>query len=116
MGRAFRCGSLTNSIRIRLATLGSFGKWAVRHGRLQTNPLDELTRPPRKKRLPAVPKWEAIEKGVTGCAKLRDPAILALLWSAPHFSAHREELSVRCSARYSAGLRIPSAECGAWVL
>jgi len=38
------------------------------------------------------------------------------LWSAPHFSAHREELSVSCSARYSAGLRIPSAECGARVL
>lgn len=45
-----------------------------------------------------------------------DLAIPPDQWSAPHFSAHREELSVSCSARYSAGLRIPSAECGAWVL
>jgi hypothetical protein len=36
-------------------------------------------------------------------------------WNAPHFAAHREELRVT-SARYSAGLRIPSAEWGAWVL
>jgi integrase/recombinase XerC len=69
----------TNSIRVRLATLGSFGKWAVRHGRLQTNPLDQLTRPRRKKRLPAVPKWETIEKMLAGCARPRDRAILALL-------------------------------------
>jgi integrase/recombinase XerC len=69
----------TNSIRVRLATLGSFGKWAVRYGRLQTNPLDQLTRPRRKKRLPVVPKWETIEKMLTGCASLRNRAILALL-------------------------------------
>jgi hypothetical protein len=42
--------------------------------------------------------------------------IITLKWSAPQSSAHREELSVSCSARYSAGLRIPSAECGARVL
>ena len=36
-------------------------------------------------------------------------------WSAPHSAAHREELRVTF-ARYSAGLRIPSAECGARVL
>ena len=67
------------SIRVRLATLGSFGKWAVRHGRLQNNPLDQLTRPRRKKRLPAVLKWETIEQMLTGCARLRDHAIPALL-------------------------------------
>jgi hypothetical protein len=38
-----------------------------------------------------------------------------LLWSAPQSSAHREELRV-ASARYSAGLRIPSAECRAQAL
>ena len=37
-------------------------------------------------------------------------------WSAPRSSAHREELRVSCSARYSVGLRMPSAECGARVL
>src|SRR5437899_2261252 len=35
----------TNTIRVRLATLSSFGKWAVRRGRLPQNPLDLLTRP-----------------------------------------------------------------------
>jgi hypothetical protein len=40
---------------------------------------------------------------------------VAPLWSAPHSSAHREELRVS-AARYSAGLRIPSAEWGARVL
>jgi len=33
-------------------------------------------------------------------------------WSAPQSSTHREELSVSCPIRYSAGLRVPSAECG----
>ena len=51
----------------------------MRHGRLQTNPLDQLTRPRRKKRLPAVPKWETIEKMLAGCTRPRDRAILALL-------------------------------------
>ncbi len=72
-------GLQTNSIRVRLATLGSFGKWAVRHDRLQRNPLDQLTRPRRKKRLPAVPRWEAVEDLLGRCARLRDRAILALL-------------------------------------
>ena len=43
-------GLQTNSVRVRLATLGSFGKWAVRHDRLERNPLDRITRPRRKKR------------------------------------------------------------------
>jgi integrase/recombinase XerC len=72
-------GLQTNSIRVRLATLGSFGKWAVRHGRSEQNPLDQLTRPRRKKRLPAVPRWEAVEGLLAGCARPRDRAILALL-------------------------------------
>lgn len=72
-------GLQTNSIRVRLATLGSFGKWAVRHDRLTRNPLDQLTRPRRKGRLPAVPRWEAVEGLLGRCARLRDRAILALL-------------------------------------
>jgi hypothetical protein len=32
------------------------------------------------------------------------------LWSAPQSSAHRDELRVRCSVRYSAALSIPSSE------
>lgn len=76
----------TNSIRVRLATLGSFGKWAERHGRLPSNPFDQLSRPRGKKRLPAVPRWAAVEDLLDRCARLRDRAILALLrvrvWSA----------------------------------
>lgn len=69
----------TNSIRVRLATLGSFGKWAVRHERLEKNPLDQLTRPRRKKRLPVVPRWEAVEELLGRCSHPRNRAILALL-------------------------------------
>lgn len=69
----------TNSVRVRLGALGSFGKWAVRHDRLERNPLDRITRPRRKKRLPAVPRWEAVQDLIGRCSKLRDRAILALL-------------------------------------
>lgn len=41
------------------------------------NPLDQLTRPWRKKRLPVVPRWEAVEDLLD--RRLRDRAILALL-------------------------------------
>ena len=47
----------TNTIRVRLATLGSFGKWAVRRDKLARNPRDLITRPRRKARLPHVPRW-----------------------------------------------------------
>jgi site-specific recombinase XerD len=72
-------GLQTNSIRVRLATLGSFGKWAVRHDRLERNPLDQLTRPKRKKRMPVVPRWDAVEALLAGCSHPRNRAILALL-------------------------------------
>jgi integrase/recombinase XerC len=72
-------GLQTNSIRVRLATLGSFGKWAVRHDRLERNPLDQLTRPKRKKRLPVVPRWEAVEALLGRCSHLRNRTILSLL-------------------------------------
>src|SRR5437879_126015 len=46
-------GLKSNTIRVRLATLGSFGKWAVRRDKLVRNPLDQLTRPRRRARVPA---------------------------------------------------------------
>ncbi len=55
-------GLQTNSIRVRLATLGSFGKWAVRREKLDKNPLDLITRPRRKARLPRVPRWEGLRR------------------------------------------------------
>lgn len=67
-----------NTIRVRLATLASFGKWAVRRDRLERNPLDLLTRPRRKARLPHVPRWEAVEALLTH-ADRREQAVIALM-------------------------------------
>ena len=72
-------GLQASSIRVRLATLGSFGKWAVRRGKLDKNPLDLLTRPRRKARLPRVPTWETVQKLLTDSSDVRDRAILALM-------------------------------------
>ena len=67
------------SIRVRPAVLGSFGKWAVKHSRLEKNPMDIITLPAKKSRVPAVPKWEAVEEFLTRCPRRRDKAILALM-------------------------------------
>jgi integrase/recombinase XerC len=69
----------TSSIRVRLATLGSFGKWAVRRDKLGRNPIDALTRPRRKTRLPRVPRWDTVERLLTECSDLRDKALVALM-------------------------------------
>ena len=69
----------TSSIRVRLATLGSFGKWAVRRDKLGRNPIDALTRPRRKARLPRVPRWDTVERLLTECSDLRDRALVALM-------------------------------------
>src|SRR5262249_60884008 len=55
----------TGTIRLRVATLGSFGKWMVRRDKVVRNPVDRLTRPRRKARVPAVPAWHAV-KGALG--------------------------------------------------
>lgn len=52
---------------------------AVRHERLEKNPLDQLTRPKRKTRMPRVPKWEAVEELIGRSTRPRDRAILALM-------------------------------------
>jgi len=72
-------GLQANSIRVRLATLGSFGKWAVRREKLDRNPLDLLTRPRRKARLPRVPRWEAIERLLAESTDPRERALVALM-------------------------------------
>jgi len=69
----------TNTIRVRLATLGSFGKWAVRRDKLDRNPVDLITRPRRKARLPHVPRWGTVETVLAQCATLRERAIVALM-------------------------------------
>ena len=72
-------GLQTNSIRVRLATLGSFGKWAVRREKLDKNPLDLITRPRRKARLPRVPRWETVQRLLAEPSNLRERAIVALM-------------------------------------
>src|SRR2546425_10674937 len=72
-------GLQTNSIRVRLATLGSFGKWAVRREKLDKNPLDLITRPRRKARLPRVPRWETVQRLLAEPFNLRERAIVALM-------------------------------------
>src|SRR5215471_9606661 len=72
-------GLKANSIRVRLATLGSFGKWAVRREKLDRNPLDLLTRPRRKARLQRVPRWDTIERMLAESTDPRARAIVALM-------------------------------------
>ena len=72
-------GLQTNSIRVRLATLGSFGKWALRREKLDKNPLDLITRPRRKARLPRVPRWETVERLLAESCTPRERAIVALM-------------------------------------
>src|SRR5262247_1537707 len=72
-------GLKANSIRVRLATLGSFAKWAVRREKIDRNPLDLLTRPRRKARLPRVPRWDTIEKLLAESSDPRERAIVALM-------------------------------------
>jgi integrase/recombinase XerC len=72
-------GLAISTIRLRLATLGSFGKWAVRREHLDKNPLDLLTRPQRKQRQPHVPRWSTVEKIIAQSSDRRQRAIVALM-------------------------------------
>src|SRR5215831_19212876 len=57
----------TGTIRLRVATLGSFGKWMVCRDKVVRNPVDRLTRPRRKARVPAVPAWPAVTALLDRC-------------------------------------------------
>ncbi|PYM44588.1 MAG: hypothetical protein DME16_20470 [Candidatus Rokuibacteriota bacterium] len=65
-------------MRLRLATLGSFGKWAVRRDKLVRNPRDQLTRPRRRSQVPAVPSWKTVQALLQQCTS-RERAILTLM-------------------------------------
>jgi site-specific recombinase XerD len=69
----------TNTIRVRLATLGSFGKWAVYRERIDKNPMDRLTRPRRRRRLPRVPRFAKVQQFIENSADRRQKALLALM-------------------------------------
>jgi integrase/recombinase XerC len=72
-------GRKTNTIHVRLATLSSFGTWAVRRDKLVRNPVDALTRPRKKARLPHVPRWETIERLLQPSNSPRERALVALM-------------------------------------
>ena len=73
-GRELKSGT----IHVRVATLGSFGKWMVRRDKLVRNPVDRLTRPRRKARVPAVPTWDTVKVLLRQCT-LRERAIFVLM-------------------------------------
>jgi len=64
---------------VRPATLGSLRKWAVRRDKIARNPVEVLTRPRRKTRLPRVPRWETVESVLQHCTDVREKALVALM-------------------------------------
>ena len=97
-------GRMTNTIRVRLATLSSFGKWAVRRDKLVRNPMDALTRPHKRARLPHVPRWETIERLLQPSNSPRERALVALMALAGCALGVRDPRCRGCRAR----LRAPS--------
>ena len=92
------------SIRVRLAVLGSFGKWTVKHSRLEKNPMEVITLPAKRSRIPSVPKWEAVEQFIARCSRHRDKAMLALMV----YGGLRRAEVVRQHRRLSASVRAAS--------
>jgi site-specific recombinase XerC len=70
-------GLSATTIRIRLAVLASFSRWAVRSGKVPTNPVEPLVRPPKRATLPNTLRWEAVPELLDRCRTRRDRAILA---------------------------------------
>jgi site-specific recombinase XerC len=71
-------GLKSGSIRVRVATLGSFGKWMIHRDKLVGNPVDRLTRPRRKARRPALPARGTVKVLLQQCG-LGGRAIIALI-------------------------------------
>jgi len=67
------------TVRLRLAVLASFARWAARNGKLLANPVDSLVRPPKRTTLPATLRWDAVQGLLDRCRTRRDRAIVALL-------------------------------------
>jgi site-specific recombinase XerC len=72
-------GLRATTLRLRFAVLASFGRWAVRGGKLLANPVEALVRPPKRTTLPATLRWDAVPELLDGCRTRRDRAIVALL-------------------------------------
>jgi site-specific recombinase XerD len=72
-------GLSATTVRIRLAVLASFARWAVRGGKVLTNPVEPLVRPPKRTKLPSTPRWDAVQEVLSLCRTRRDRAIVALM-------------------------------------
>jgi len=65
--------------RRRLIQLNRFGKWLVKRGHVQSNPMDGIEIPKRERSLPKVLPWSVAEHVVVGESRVRNCAILAAL-------------------------------------
>jgi integrase/recombinase XerC len=72
-------GLSSTTVRLRIAILASFARWAVRRSKLPANPVESLVRPPRRSTLPATIRWDAVQELLDCCRTRRDRAIVALL-------------------------------------
>lgn len=70
------CGT---TVRLRLAALASFARWAVRSGKVLANPVESLVRPPTRAKLPTTLRWDAVQELLDRCRTRRDRAIVALM-------------------------------------
>lgn len=93
-------GLVPNTVRLRLAVLSSFGRWGVRHGRLRVNPIDRLTRPRKKTKLPRVPRFTAVESWLSNGLDPRAKAVVALM---SYGGLRRSELAALDIGDYDAG-------------
>jgi hypothetical protein len=64
------------TVRLRLAVLASFARWAVRRGKLLADPVGSLVRPAKRTTLPALLRWESPRSRHPRAPGVRRPAPL----------------------------------------
>jgi len=72
-------GLSATTVRLRLAVLASFARWAVRRGKVLVNPVESQVRPPTPAKLPTTLSWDAVPELLDRCRTRRDRAIVALM-------------------------------------
>lgn len=72
-------GLSATTVRIRLAVLASFSRWAVQRSKLPANPVEPLVRPRKRTKLPNTLRWDAVQELLDVCRTPRDRAIVALM-------------------------------------
>jgi site-specific recombinase XerC len=72
-------GLSATTVRMRLAVLASFSRWAVRRSKLPAHPVESLVRPPKRATLPTTLRWDAVQEVLSRSRSRRDRAIVALM-------------------------------------